>query len=315
MSTIFLTGGTGFLGSHITEALVAAGHTVTCSIRATSDTRWLDPLHVETVVMDLGNADGSGAVLAGIDALVHCGALTRARSEAEFMAVNAAGTERLAEAAARAGVARFVFISSLAARGPDGADGPISPYGRSKAVAEASLAATRGDMSTIVLRPGGVYGPRDLDLLPLFRLVDRGWTIIPRSRIPLQPVYITDVVSAVVAALDAPEPETPLAIAGEGRHTWPALASALVSAVGRPGRVVGVPPPVFWTVGLVAELAARITGTPPAMDRSRARDMSVHAWTCETDLARHVLDPWEPSVDIEEGLARTATWYREAGWL
>ncbi len=315
MSTIFLTGGTGFLGSHIAEALLAAGHTLTCSVRRTSDTRWLDPLDVETVVLDLSGPGTSEAALAGFNALVHCGGLTSARNEAEFMAVNGAGTERLARAATEAGVARFVLISSLAARGPDGAAGPISPYGRSKAAAEARLAVSRGDMSTVILRPGGVYGPRDSDLLPLFKLVARGWTVIPRSRVPLQPVYVADVVSAVLAALEAPSTDAPLEISGSGVHTWTEMARALAGAVGRSGRVVRLPPAVFWGAGLMAELVARIAGTPPVMDRRRARDLCVHAWTCENRTAIRALHPWEPAVDLGEGLARTASWYREAGWL
>ena len=104
MSRVLLTGGTGFLGSHIADALVEAGHDVLASVRATSDTRWLDPLGVETTTVDLGRADESaiGSALEGVEAVVHCAGLTRARSEVQFMAVNAGGTERLA-LAARAG--------------------------------------------------------------------------------------------------------------------------------------------------------------------------------------------------------------------
>lgn len=311
MSSIFLTGGTGFLGSHLADALVASGHRVTASVRRTSDTRRIDRLGLEKVELDLGR--GSAGVR-GHDVVLHCGALTRARNEAEFMAVNATGTERLARAAADAGVRRFVFISSLAARGPDGAGGPVSPYGRSKAVAEDALGSIGGAMDIVVLRPGGVYGPRDTDLLPLFRLAARGWAVIPRSAAALQPVHVSDVVSAVLASLTAPAGE-PLPIAGAAASSWDEVASALIAAAERPGRVLRVPPPVFLTVGLLSEVASRWTGTAPAMDRRRARDLSVHAWTCDIGPSRRHLDPWRPRVDIEAGLAQTAAWYRSKGWL
>lgn len=317
MKSVFLTGGSGFLGSHLADALVAAGHEVTASVRRTSDTRRLDRLGLRTVELDLGTEDGreTVAVLDGCDAVVHCGALTRARNESEFRAVNATGTRRLAKAAARAGVGRFVFISSLAARGPDGADGPVSPYGRSKAEAEAALASLRGPMKVTVLRPGGVYGPRDSDLLVLFRLAARGWTAIPRSRAPLQPAYVSDVVSAILAALAAPPPREPLPVAAAERHSWRKTANALMVAVGRPGRIVRLPAAIFLTAGALSEIAGRLARSPPAFDRRRARDLATYAWTCDVDVSRRHLDPWSPRVGIEEGLARTAEWYRRVGWL
>ncbi|MDE2944102.1 MAG: NAD-dependent epimerase/dehydratase family protein [Gemmatimonadota bacterium] len=317
MASVFLTGGSGFLGGHLAEALVGAGHQVTASVRRTSDTRRLDRLELRKVELDLAAEDRpqADAVLAGCAAIVHCGALTRARNESEFMTVNAVGTLKLAKAAADAGVRRFVFISSLAARGPDGADGPVSPYGRSKAEAEAALASIRGPMEVTVLRPGGVYGPRDSDLLPLFRLAARGWIAIPRSHAPLQPVYVADVASAVLAALEVEPAPHPLPIAAAERHSWRALASALMAAVDRPGRVLRLPSALFLAVGALSELAGRLTGKAPAFDRRRARDLSAYAWTCDIESSRKHLDPWRPRVGIEEGLARTAEWYRRRGWL
>ncbi len=317
MASVFLTGGSGFLGGHLAEALAAAGHRVTASVRRTSDTRRLDRLELRKVELDLGvkGEPEAAAALADCAAIVHCGALTRARNESEFMAVNAAGTLSLAEAAADAGVRRFVFISSLAARGPDGADGPVSPYGRSKAEAEAALASIGGPMEVTVLRPGGVYGPRDSGLLPLFRLAARGWAAIPRSRAPLQPVYVADVVSAVLAALEAAPAPLPLPIAAAERHSWRAMARALMAAVNRPGRVLRLPSTLFLTVGALSELAGRLTGTAPAFDRRQARDLSAYAWTCDIEGSRRHLDSWHPRVGIEEGLARTAESYRRMGWL
>lgn len=316
MSRILLTGGTGFLGSHLAEAFVAGGHEVVASVRASSNTRWLDPLGVDTTHVDLGKAEEAELtrLLADFDTVVHCGALTRARNEAEFMAVNAAGTERLAKAARAAGVGRFVFISSLAARGPDGASGPDSPYGRSKAEAERRLTALSGDMEVVILRPGGVYGPRDSDLLPLFGMARKGWVVVPRSDQVLQPVFVSDVVSATIRALTASPPGEPLPVAHGALHSWPVLASALGDAVGRKGRVIRVPSGLFWTAGLISEVGAAITKKAPAMDRRKARDLSQHRWTCEVEETRERL-VWTPEVDIQEGLAKTAAWYREQGWL
>ena len=327
MSSIFLTGSTGFLGSHLADALVDADHRVTAGVRRTSDTRRIDRLAIEKVEIDLGDpgADRTGrgtpggpqafAALEACEAVVHCGALIRARSEAEFMAVNAGGTRRLALAASAAGVRRFVLVSSLAARGPDGACGPVDSYGRSKAAAESALAEVGGPMEIAVLRPGGVYGPRDTNLLPLFKLAARGWAVIPRSDVRLQPVFVADVVSAVLATLEAaPWPE-PLPVTAAETHSWAEVAAALMAAVGRAGRTVRLPPAVVLAMGALSEFASRSTGTPAVMDRRRARDLSVHAWTCDLAPSRLRLEPWRPRVGLTEGLARTAQWYRRKAWL
>jgi len=313
---VFLTGATGFLGSHIAETLVEAGHELTCSVRLSSRTRWLDPLDVETATFDLGTVEPGelASVLSGHDALIHCGALTRARDEREFMRVNAEGTGRIGQAAVQAGLQRMVFISSLAARGPDGAAGPVSPYGRSKAEAERLLAGLEAGLEIVVLRPGGVYGPRDSDLLPLFKMAARGRVIVPRSEQQLQPVFVEDVASASVAALAAPVPAAPLPVAHGARQSWAALAAALGEAVGRPGHVTRVPPAMFWTAGLISEMGARLTGKAPAMDRRRARDLSHHQWTCDVAKTETALG-WTPRVELREGLLRTAAWYRDQGWL
>ncbi|MDH3732984.1 MAG: NAD-dependent epimerase/dehydratase family protein [Gemmatimonadota bacterium] len=313
---VFLTGGTGFLGSHLAAALSAEGHEVVASVRATSDTRWLDPLEVETAVVDLASADVTtlAQALDRCDAVLHCGGLTRAKNEAGFMAVNALGSERLARAAVEAGARRFVFVSSLAARGPDEASGPISPYGRSKAEGERLISALAGDLDVVIVRPGGVYGPHDSDLFPLFEMARKGLIVVPRSSQPLQPVFVDDAVSATIGALAATPTGEPLPIAHPALHPWASLAEALESAVGRSSRIIRVPPSVFWTVGLLSEVGALATRKPPAMDRRKARDMSVHRWTCDITSTREAIG-WTPEIDIEEGLARTAAWYREAGWL
>ena len=330
---ILLTGSTGFLGSHIAEALVEAGHPVRCSVRSTSDTRWIDSLGADIVELDLAassqdlnpNArlehEGDQArvkrpeALKDIEIVIHCGGLTRARDEAEFMRVNAGGTARLAKASAAAGVTRFIYISSLAARGPDGVGEPMSPYGRSKRAGEQGLEDNKGDMGTTVLRPGGIYGARDSALLPMFEMAARGWVVVPRSEVPLQPIYVSDVGTATLAAIEEPSTGAPVEVAGARQYRWEDVAHALGAAVGDRARVLRVPSGFFWTAGLVSELWVRVVGGLPAMDRRKAWDICHHSWTCDIEEAGRALGGWKPRVEIDEGMLRTAAWYREAGWL
>lgn len=320
MSRILLTGGTGFLGSHVAELLVEAGHDVRATIRETSDTRWLDPLPVETVIADLEDPDRLAAALEGISDVMHVGGVTIASDPAVFERVNAAGTATLAAAAGRAGIERFVLISSLAARGPDGADGPVSPYGRSKLGGETRLAelaaAGAAPPARRILRPGGIYGPRDPDMLALFRMGARGLLVLPSVEGRLQPVYVRDVAKAALRALETADTTEvpPLPVVDDHIHTWSDVGEALAAAVGRRTRVVRVPPTAFLAAGAAAELAAKLTGGPPAFDRRRARDLTLRTFTSDIDETRRTLG-WTPETSLREGMAATVEWYREHGWL
>ncbi|MFW6089003.1 MAG: NAD-dependent epimerase/dehydratase family protein [Gemmatimonadota bacterium] len=320
MSRVLLTGGTGFLGSHVAELLVEAGYDVRATIRATSDTRWLDPLPIETVVADLEDPVGLAAALDGVAHVMHVGGVTVASDPAVYDRVNAAGTAALAAAAGRAGSERFVLISSLAARGPDGAEGPVSPYGRSKRAGEVRLAelaaAGAAPPALRVLRPGGIYGPRDLDMLALFRMGARGLLVLPRVEGRLQPVYVRDVAKAALRALETADPtETPpLPVVEDHVYQWSDVGEALGAALGRSTRVVRVPPAAFLAAGAAAEFAARLTGGTPAFDRRRARDLTRRTFTSEIESTRRALG-WTPETSLREGMAATVEWYREHGWL
>jgi len=316
---VLLTGATGFVGSHVAELLAREGFHVRCTVRASSDLRWLDGLPVEIRRADLASRGSVEAALEGVTDVVHAAGLTRARRDAEYFRVNAEAAEIVAEAAVAARVDRFVLVSSLAARGPDGAAGPVSPYGASKREAEERLAAVagraEGALATRVLRPGGVYGPRDRDLLPLFRLAALGILPAPPGPGRLQPVHAHDVAVAVLRSLLATgASQNPVAIGGPEVHDWAEVADALGEAVGRSVRLVRVPRVLFLTAGSLAEIAAELLGRAPEMDRRRARDLTRLSWTCDLGPAERAIG-WMPSVDLRRGLVETAHWYREVGWL
>lgn len=315
---ILLTGATGFVGSHAAEALAGAGAGLRCTVRASSDPRWIRGLEVETVQADLRDPDALAGALEGVGVVVHVAGITRAPGSAAYRRVNVEATARLAGAAARRGVRRFVFVSSLAARGPDGAKGPVSAYGRSKREAEERLTgAAEGEVppETVVLRPGGVYGPRDDDLLPLFRMAGRGWLPVPTRGRELQPVYAADVASAVRAAALGPAPGLgPWPLVGRSAHPWSEMAAAMEEALGRPVRTFPVPSFALVAAGALSETVGRLTGTTPRLDRRRARDLARHRWTADPAPSEQALG-WRPEVGLAEGLRRTAEWYEERGWL
>ena len=316
---VLVTGATGFVGSHIAEAFVDAGYEVLCGARVSSNTRWLDGLAVKRVPLDLTSPEDLPWAVEGVDVIVHAAGVTRARRTGDYHRINAEGTCRLAAVAAEAGVRRFVLVSSLAARGPDtlagaGQDHPASAYGRSKLEAEAYLHAEDTRMGVVALRLAAVYGPRDTDLLPLFKMARSGWLVVPSGPGLLQPVYAADAARAALAAVREPCGFGPYLVAETYRYTWRDVADGLERALERPVRVVRLPAATFELAGRSAEWAAKLRGVEPVFDERRARDLARHTWTCDPTGTERALG-WRAEVRLFEGLERTARWYRVARWI
>lgn len=312
---VLVTGATGFVGSHVAQALVEAGYEVRCGVRASSSTRWISNLPVERVPLDMtGRVEDFSRAVENVDLVVHVAGITRARRAEDYHAVNAEGTQKLAAAALGAGVRRFVLISSLAARGPDGRDHPESAYGRSKLEAEARLRTVDGQMEAVILRPAAVYGPRDTDLLPLFKMARTGFLPLPSGANVLQPVYAEDVARAALAAARKGGGSGPFPVAEAARYTWEDVVAGLERALGRNVRVVRVPPAAFTLAGRAAEWVAQAFSTVPIIDERRGRDLAARTWTCDVSGTERALG-WRAEVSLFEGLERTARWYEQSGWL
>lgn len=325
--TLLLTGATGFLGSHVAEAMVAEGWDVRCTVRKTSNLRWIESLPVDRVTVDLRSPHDLARVLEGVDIVVHSAGITRAASDAEYHRVNAEGTQALALGAVNAGVRRFVLVSSLAARGPDRrasdrsppGDRPTSVYGESKLAGERRLfqvlSEQEGGLQGVILRPGGIYGPRDEDSLNLFKAAKTGLIPVPSGKGRLQPVYVKDVAEAVIRAAVRPAVDVkPIPIVGPEIVSWAAMGEALADAVGKPVRLVKIPDPVWQVGGALAEAAARLVRVPPQFDRRTADDLSRFDWTADPREAEAALG-WRASTRLREAMSETGRWYRDQGWI
>jgi len=178
---VIVTGATGFIGSHLAARLVREGAEVVCLVRPTSSLRWLEGLDVETRVAPLEDAQALERAVADAELVVHAAGLTRARSVAAYMAANAENTRRLLGAMGD-GVRRLVYVSSLAAVGPNPSAEPLDEsaeprplggYGASKLAAEQAVREHAGRVETCIVRPPSVYGPRDPNFVSLFRTAQR----------------------------------------------------------------------------------------------------------------------------------------------
>ncbi len=309
---VAITGGTGFVGSHLLKSLVAAGYRVRVLARDPGKVDLKDDA-VDVVEGDLDNRTALTALCAGAAAMVHCAGLISARDRAEFDAVNVTGTRRVVETCVAEGVGKLVLVSSLAAREP-----ALSDYGASKRAGETVVRETGDALTWSIIRPPAVYGPGDRGTLPLIQQLTRRLAVIPgsgSSRISL--IHAEDLAEAIVSMLG---PDAPLKDIHEvhdgaiGGYSWKELALAAGKVNGRRVDCLFIPQSILSLLAGAVVLGARITGRVPWLTPGKVRELYHHDWVCKVKLIDEVTE-WTPKIQFESGFAGTVNWYREHGWL
>ena len=322
---VIVTGGAGFVGSHLTEALVARGDDVLCLERPGASRGWLDGLPIDFVDSGLDDPAALDRQLEGVDVVFHLAALTAAPKPEDYYAVNAEGTSNLIRAAARAsGTPHVILMSSLAAAGPcrNGdllsartTPYPLSHYGQSKLLAESVARAHSDVVPQTILRFPPVYGPREHDVYIMFRLVRRGLAVTVGSwdrEISL--IYVADAVAALLAAAERPTAGRTYTVAHPEPVTWRRFVETVGAVMGRSPRLVALPRPAAMAVALAAETSVALLGGRAILNRQKIREMTQRRWVCEAHTAIKELE-FEPRFPLDRGIAETARWYREEGWL
>lgn len=319
----FVTGGTGFVGSHLVEELLDRGAEVRALVR--SDPKWLAGLPVEFVSGDLTDGDLLRRSLEGVDTVFHVGGLTRARTERELHEANVMATERLLDAASNASVGRMMVTSSQAAGGPSESAPidetapmrPLSAYGRSKAAMEEVVAGHAMAERSTIIRPPSVYGPRERDIFTAIKTAarQRVFPIIGDAHTPvLALVHVKDLVRGMVDAAGAESAASDTYyLTGPRNYAWDELRGALEKALGHSILRIRIPTALVGPAGALIEGAGRLFGAYPPFNREKAIEVR-RQWLASSNRAAASFG-YQPRIDIEEGLAETVKWYREAGWL
>jgi len=300
--TLAVTGGTGFVGTHLIRTARAEGYELRALTRG-----WRPPEEgIDWVDGALDRTESLLKLCEGADAVIHVAGLINASSRAAFEAVNVTGTAHMIDAARNGGVRRFIHVSSLAAREPE-----LSEYGRSKARSERLVAASGLDWT--IIRPPAVYGPGDRETFELFRMASRGLVALPpRGRFSV--IHVEDLCRLVLAVIgeadthsETYEPDDGVDEGWEHRH----FARTLGRVLGTRPTTVAMPKIVMHGASRVERLVRRGKAKLTA-DRVR--------YFCHPDwvvTARHRPPEalWTPQIRTPTGLKQTAIWYREQGWL
>ncbi len=326
IDTILLTGATGFVGSHVVEAIAGRAARIRAFVRPTSKIESLVRYGVEPVVGSLEDPGSVQQAVAAADVVIHMAAATRAADEEAFARANAAGTQAVVDAILRSErpPQRLIYLSSLAAVGParngrpvraEDPPAPLTAYGRTKLAGERISQQAASVAQVAILRAPAVYGPRERDIFEFFRLAARGIVVVPAGPPrALQMIHVADLARAVVLAATREQARGVYHIAEQQSYTWQEMARLVSKAVGRKAMLVSLPAPVLKAAGAVSEAVGRIIGRPSIFSRDKARELLAPGWLCETEAARRDLG-FEAEVPLERGLAETAAWYREHGWL
>ena len=329
-----VTGATGFLGSHLVETLLERGDEVTCLVRSPAKAhRVFTHRQPKLVAGDLNNPTALRAACRDADVVFHIAGTIAGRNRAEF-AVNTEGTRGAITAAREVApnLRRFVYLSSLAAAGPsvkgrarveDDPPAPISAYGESKLAGEEI--ATSSGLPWTIIRPPGVYGPRDIEFLRLFKFAAKGFgTVFGKGDQELSFIHVRDLVTALLAVADhdvagrtffVSHPE--IVSAREfTRAVHTAVCSSVVTETQRARRlrIIAIPPwavrPALRSSGFIT----RLFGKSTVLTADKANDFLAAGWTCSPEALQRETG-WRAEIALRQGTQETAQWYRANGWL
>lgn len=316
-----VTGATGFIGSHLTEALIRRGYDVTCLIRESSNTRWIEHLDIEYIFCDLADTDMYADALPKFDSVFHVAGLTKASSEKDFFTANAENTNKLLRAldAHNTRLTRFVFLSSLAAVGPssngtplreDSIPLPVSSYGKSKLEGEKAVLAYRDIMPVTILRPPAVYGPRDTDFYVLFRSLKRG--IFPYwGKCYYSLLYVDDLIQGIILSAEKREAEGEIFFLSDGKsYTNDDIAREISRILNKKPLKLRLPRSLM---PFLASMVQKID-KKGIINTDRIQDFRFSHWTCDFSKAKAVLG-FTPRLTLQEGMQWTADWYKTHQWL
>jgi nucleoside-diphosphate-sugar epimerase len=323
-----VTGATGFIGSHMAEFLIACGMDVVCPVRDPSRLRHLEGISARIIAY--GALESVIEEDAGFDYVIHLAGATRARDYETYRVANVGRTRDLLELCVREScrgrLKRFVLVGSQAAAGPSpdnaspvkesDAPRPVSLYGRSKLEAEQTVLSYCDRLPVTVIRPPTVFGPRDSDVLDVFRLAR--YRLAPCLAGPdrlVSIIYVEDLVEGIHAACTSSNTCSNIYfLANPQPVVWKHFVLEVARVCGYSAVAVPIPLLAMRIVAAAGDLAGKLTGSAPLFRSEKLEEMRQIAWVCSSEKACQDLK-WAPRTPIEKAVEKTARWYRKHGWI
>ncbi|MGE5316214.1 MAG: NAD-dependent epimerase/dehydratase family protein [Acidobacteriota bacterium] len=327
MKIAFVTGGTGFIGSHLVERLIGRGYTVRCLVRDTSKLGYLAGLPVEIFHGDLFSTDVLEKAITGADYVYHVAGVVASKTKEGFYRGNRDATRSIIEAAFRANpsMKKFVFVSSLAAVGPGtgmtpldetAPYHPITTYGRSKMEAELEVKKFWDKLPITIVRPPAVYGPRDPATFDFFKTIYGGLEPIVGFRDKyVTLVHSTDLVSGIVLAGECEQSTGQTYFLGSEKiYSWNEIGAVTKQVMKKKALRVRLPEPLVYAVAATVGFLTSFGAKPSVLNFEKGRDMVQGNWTVDVGKAKRELG-FKQAVTLEDGVRETVQWYLDNKWM
>jgi nucleoside-diphosphate-sugar epimerase len=334
VKNVLITGASGFIGSFLAEEGLKRGFTVYAGIRRTSPKKYLTDPRIRFAEFDFSSKEKIAATLLefkanGIifDYIVHNAGITKSGKKEAYFRVNAGNTRNFIEAIRETGLVpeKFIFISSLAAYGPGNpvtlapvmlgdTPKPIEIYGRSKLEAEKFITSL-ADFPWIILRPTGVYGPREKDYFVFFQTMNRGMeTYIGSSKQILTFIYVKDLVRVVFDALVSPVLRKAYFVSDGKDYTTEEFAAITKKILGKKTVRLTVPSGLVKGLAWGLEKVCGLWGSIPTLNTDKYNVLSSVNWRCEVKPLQDDFS-FRAEYDLEKGVEDAIAWYKANGWL
>ncbi len=337
---ILITGATGFIGSFIVEEALRRGFNTWAAVRKTSSRQFLNDDRIKFIELDLASEDKLVGQLQGmqLDYVVHAAGVTKCLDSSDFFRINTEGTKNLVRAIRRTGMPlkRFVYISSLSVMGAiceqqpyreisdSDTPQPNTAYGRSKLKAEEWLDAERdSDVKAgrepfpyVVLRPTGVYGPRERDYFMMAKSIKAHTDFaVGYRQQDITFVYVSDVVQAVFLAIERGITGHKYFLSDGEVYQSATFSNLIRQELGNPWWLrITAPLWVLRVVTCCGEWIGHLTGRVTALNNDKYNIMKQRNWRCDISKARNELG-YQPTVTLPEGVRRSIQWYKDNNWL
>lgn len=327
MTTVFVTGATGFIGSHLVDALLKKKYSVKCMVRKTSNLRWLKDKPVELIYGDLFNEEILTPVLKVVDYVYHVAGVTFAKKKEDYFKGNVNATKSLLEISYKVNphLKKFIHISSQTAVGPSYSEQPvdetmeyhpITTYGKSKMEAEKAVLDYFDKMNCTIVRLPAVYGPRDVAIYEYFKTMNmRLQPLIGFGDKLVSLIHVRDTVNGIILACEAEKAASQIYFISSKRYyNWKEIGEMTSKLMGKKTLRIRVPHFAVYIVGAFAEFFSLFSSKPAILNIEKCRDLTQKFWTCSAEKASRELG-YSEQVNIEAGFKETIEWYKQQRWL
>lgn len=322
-----VTGGTGFVGSHLVDLLLDKGYEVRCITRKSSDLKWLKDKDVKIFDCGLYNKEALREIIRDADYVYHVAGVVKSKTKEGYFRGNVDTTRTLIEATleSNSNLKRFLVVSSQTVTGPS-LDGkpvneetdcrPITTYGKSKLEEEKLVLSFKDKLPITICRAPAVYGEKDTEIFIYFKTFSKGLTTtIGFNEKKLSLIHVLDLVNGFyLAATNEKSKSQIYFISSEEFYTWPQINNITSKIIGKKPIVIKVPHFLVYTIAAVAQFAAMFSSKPATLNIEKAKDITQQYWICDTSKAVRELG-YRQNISIEEGIKRTIEWYKKMNWI